>query len=107
MMNLKKDILSLLLGTTLLIPFGCNHPKPENTRGQAEEVSIIPQPMQLNKGQGQFEVKSETKIYAEKDNAEARRIAQLLSDKFGKAAGFPLEIADASGTNVPENGILL
>src|SRR5438128_1922696 len=106
-MNMKKRILSLLLGATVFIPISCNRPKPESTSGQAEEVSIIPQPMQLDKGQGQFEIKSETNIYVEKDNAEARRIAQILSDKFGKAASFPLEIADANGTEVPENGILL
>jgi hexosaminidase len=62
----------------------------------AQDVSIVPQPTSVTKGQGAFTVRPDTRIAAAR-GLEA--IAAYLRDALGPATGYPLPIAAKAGAN--------
>jgi len=68
-------------------------------------IDIIPLPAKYEISAGSFNINSDTKIYINQDNPEVTRIAQMLSQKFKKAAGFPIVISKITGKDVTKNSI--
>lgn len=72
---------------------------------QTEEISIIPLPSKIEKRGGSFTINSNTRIVAQKGNAEALRIAKMLSDKFQTSAGLQIPVSEEDGNSTPGNAI--
>ncbi|HEY8400911.1 MAG TPA: glycoside hydrolase family 20 zincin-like fold domain-containing protein, partial [Cytophagaceae bacterium] len=68
-----------------------------------KEVSIIPEPLHMEVGGGEFKITDATKIIAEKGNAEAVRIAMLLADRLNISGGFSINVEE--GMQSPSNAI--
>lgn len=63
------------------------------TRGQ---VHIIPQPVQINTGKGNFTLTSGSGILVQVSDADAKRVGAQLSDLLSSASGFPMPVLSAS-----------
>ncbi|WP_207513441.1 beta-N-acetylhexosaminidase [Longitalea luteola] len=66
-----------------------------------QEISIIPQPVSLEKKNTRFVLNAQTKIAADSKNADVQRIAGFFTGQVKKATGFALgQAAPAAKTNV-------
>ncbi|UZR97496.1 beta-N-acetylhexosaminidase [Chondrinema litorale] len=100
-----REIVEKTLILLVLVAFGCN--KQQQNDVTLDNVSIIPEPASLTKGNGSFEINKSTKIYFQAGHEELSKIAETFSGKLEKAAGFALQIeASANATDVSENSIL-
>lgn len=72
----------------------------------AQEISIIPKPMSMEKRSGNFRITTSTKIMYETGNTDLHAIAQKLSDKIRDVTGLELAISE-SKANVSTNVIRL
>ena len=69
-------------------------------------VSIIPEPVEMTRGTGAFQITDQTVIYISDAVPELAGIANFLAEKIQKSAGKTLKVETVSGEDVPENGIL-
>ncbi len=70
---------------------------------QATEVAIIPQPVSLEKREGQFLFTAQTRIEAADRHPDALRTASLFAEQVRKATGYAAVVqttAVATRTNV-------
>ena len=63
---------------------------------QAQDISVIPTPAQLQRGNGYFTITSGTSIIVTGGQAEVNKVASYLADKIMPATGFSLK-AGGSG----------
>lgn len=70
-----------------------------------EKVSIIPQPLKVVSGDGNFVIQSGTRILIDPNSAELKRIATTLSEHIRDVTGYALRVK--SGGKVSENSIHL
>jgi hexosaminidase len=103
---MKINFLQTLLLASLPLAIACTGSTEQSSvNTAAQEISIIPMPSKLEKKDGNFIVSEKTKIFAQQNNAEALRIANMLAGKFQKAAGFHVSVSQADGNNIPSNAI--
>jgi ABC-type phosphate/phosphonate transport system substrate-binding protein len=99
---MKINFLQTLLLASLPLAIACTGSTEQSSvNAAAQEISIIPMPSKLEKKDGNFIVSEKTKFFAQQNNAEALRIANMLAGKFQKAAGFHVSVSQADGTNIP------
>ncbi|CAN5589556.1 hypothetical protein BH23BAC1_BH23BAC1_49780 [soil metagenome] len=61
------------------------------------KISIIPEPVTVNPGEGNFNLSGSTSILIPPNQPEVRRTAEYLKNKIQPATGFDLLISEASG----------
>lgn len=88
-----------------LVLASCKVVNEQEEQQEQEEISIIPMPASLQKNSETFRVTSKTRIVAQKDHAEALRMAHLLAQKFNKAAGFNLTVAEEAENDLGKDVI--
>jgi hexosaminidase len=71
---------------------------------QEPEIAIIPQPVSIKKGSGRFVITEKTQIVAAGEGAAAA--ANVLREKFKRAAGFSLPNKPGEGFNVTNTDIV-
>lgn len=69
----------------------------------AQEVSIIPEPVNLDLKTGTFTINQKTKIVYEKGNVDLRAIGEKLSDQINELTGFQLEVTGGGQNNAQQN----
>ncbi len=72
-------------------------------QSQSTNILIIPEPVQIKEGKGEFEITSKTAVYFSRQDANAKAIMAALNKDFSEAAGFKLELQ--SGDVVPKQSI--
>ncbi|CAN5302216.1 hypothetical protein BH23BAC1_BH23BAC1_22430 [soil metagenome] len=102
---MKRIFLKLIIVLGLPFILACTRGQQESAAIQQDELSIIPLPERIERTGTNFNVTPETKIYAQRGNSEALRIAQMLAGKFETAAGIQLAVAESEGADITENGI--
>jgi hexosaminidase len=70
---------------------------------QDNKIMIIPEPVEMKQGIGQFEITSKTVVHFSTLDANSNAIIYALNKDLSAAAGFKLEVH--SGNMVPENAI--
>lgn len=80
---MKKSFVTLLC--LLLILVGT---------AQDQQVSIIPQPTQIKRLQGAFEINRSTSIFLGSADKELKKISAMFNADFKKAAGFELPVVN-------------
>lgn len=88
-----------------LVLASCKVVNEQEEQQEQEEISIIPMPASLQKNSETFRVTSKTRIVAQKDHAEALRMAHLLAQKFNKAAGYNLTVAEEAENDLGKDVI--
>jgi len=64
----------------------------------AQKISVIPEPVQLTKGSGEFELKSNTPIVTASSNAEVQKVGEYLIGELKTPTGFSIT-SQQSGKN--------
>src|SRR6478752_5406962 len=70
-----------------------------------KRIAIIPQPVSVQQGEGDFPLSSSTKIYVDRGNQELRKIAAMLAAEIKSKSGNNLGIVETQ--SAPSNGIYL
>ncbi|HKG67713.1 MAG TPA: beta-N-acetylhexosaminidase [Segetibacter sp.] len=103
---MRKNIGKAIFFATLVLAIACSANMNKATAApEQEEISIIPLPSKMTRTNTSFTVNKKTKIFAFKGNNEAMHIAGMLSEKFQKAAGLQLTVAEFDGNRITDNGI--
>ena len=67
-------------------------------------ISVLPQPASIQKGTGNFVLKSSTAIEVSSTDADARRVAGYLSQKISVVTGYAMPVRTvAANSNTPGN----
>jgi hexosaminidase len=66
------------------------------THLHAQNISIIPEPVQLQKKTGAFVLANNTSVAVPKGNAEVTKVAKYFADKVKASSGIDLAITEAS-----------
>lgn len=80
---MKKGLLALSMALGITLFAGCNSQKATK-----DDLSIIPLPMEMNAGTGEFKLNEETKILTSSDNKEVQGVAGYLAELLSPATGF-------------------
>ena len=70
---------------------------------QPNKILIIPEPVEIRQGMGEFEINSNTAFYFSKLDADANAIMAAINKDFSEAAGFKLKAV--SGDVAPKNSV--
>lgn len=70
-------------------------------------IAIIPEPVSLQAGKGQFVVKKTTAVELSAPGADARRVADFLSRKLSRATGYAAPVKVVSGASNAAGNIRL
>ncbi len=62
------------------------------SQNTSQRVSVIPQPVAVQTGNGSFILKSSTPIEIATNDSDARRVAAFLSKKLSAATGYPVPV---------------
>lgn len=95
-MTFSKRILLALLAPLI---FSCSAPEMEDYAG---EISIIPEPLSLEKKTGKLVLEKGLSIYAQSGNEEALKVASQLAIDMQKVMGWEVAVVEAespSGSN--------
>jgi hexosaminidase len=94
---MKRSILKTLFFANIALVLSFHtHVNRVDTPQPQEEISIIPMPVQLQRGNGHFTINRKTKIVVPQGNAEALRIGKMLAEKFQKAGGLAIAVTEAA-----------
>ena len=93
---------SILLFITIILTLGC---KNKNTQ-LLQEISIIPEPMELIIGDGHFKLNSDTKIIVNSNDDKVKDLAQYFVEQFNTASGNSLKVIVSKENNETKNAIL-
>ncbi len=97
-------LLSLLFAVSVLPLAGL----AESASGDGDGLSLIPQPKQLQIGQGGFRVKAKTRIIVQRGHQSEDRIAaETLAEEVADESGFRLNIVGAKATTRAEGGKIM
>ncbi len=69
------------------------------------EVNVIPKPVKLEQGKGEFTLDAETRILYQRDNADAKKAADYLAEVLRPATGYSLLVGGQ--TAVAPNAVYL
>lgn len=67
--------------------------KPSATTYQGQ-ISIIPEPAQMDQGTGQFIIDQDTRVLAEKSNEAVKAIAEMFAGKLSVASGYTIAVEE-------------
>ena len=98
---MKKILSSTLSFIIIALVLSFHTPVNSVDTPQQEEISIIPMPVQLQRGNGHFTINRETKIVVPQGNTEALRIGKMLAEKLQKAGGLPIAVTEATDNRSP------
>ncbi len=70
------------------------------------EQLLIPEPVSVTQGTGNFILNNKTSIHVTSSDASAKRVAEFLSKKLSKATGYAIPVV-ANSKNETSNGIKL
>ena len=70
---------------------------------QSNKILIIPEPVEMKQGTGEFEISSSTTFYFSKLDANAKAIMDAINKDFSQAAGFSFK--PVSGEAVSKNSV--
>jgi len=89
---------SLILLLTFFYFVGCGEKKLD--------VSIIPEPQDVEVKGGQFEINLDTKIIVDSDNLKVKEVANIFTDQFNLVSGYSLEVIESLDNNNVKNSII-
>ncbi len=95
---IKKHCLVLI---AIFILMGCENKNKQDI----QNISIIPQPFELKKNGGQFEINEETQIIVNSDNEKVKDVAQYFVDQLNLASGFSIKVNSSSDIEELKNSI--
>lgn len=105
---MNKRFTSLLLSFVFcvgLVPMGA---LAELASGDADGLSLIPQPKELQVGQGGFRVKAKTRIIVQRGHQSEDRIAaETLAEEVADDSGLKLNIVGAKASMKAEGGTIM
>lgn len=105
---MNKRFASILLSLFFciaLLPIGA---LAESASSDADGLSLIPQPKELQLGQGGFRVKAKTRIVVQRGHQSEDRIAaETLAEEVADESGIKLNIVDAKSTMRAEGGAIM
>ncbi len=87
---MRKSYLQIPAFVLLSVMFSCNDQKSQ----YQGEISVIPEPVDMIRGDGEFVINGVTKIYTALANEEAVRIATIFSEQFRQASGLSLPVTE-------------
>lgn len=67
-----------------------------------QQISIIPEPVSVVQGTGQFEITKNTKIYADKDGYQS---ALFLAELLRKPTGYKIPVVESNDPLQAQDGI--
>ncbi|MDQ6813355.1 MAG: family 20 glycosylhydrolase [Bacteroidota bacterium] len=91
---MKKTMMLGAVLTTLVNAIGQN---------SVPIVKVLPQPMSVQTGNGNFVVKKTTAIEVAGTDADAKRVGRYLSEKMSNATGYPLPVVAAKSKSAAGN----
>ena len=65
--------------------------------GPGESIALIPQPLELRLGEGQFTLHQDTTILVDKDSAAAMNAGRQLAERLRTSTGWQLKLLPAGG----------
>jgi hexosaminidase len=71
------------------------------------EVNVIPKPVKMERGKGEFKLNAETRILFEMGNADAEKPAKYLAEVLRRATGFKLPVFSAPCADDGRNAVYL
>ncbi|MEJ5996551.1 family 20 glycosylhydrolase [Pedobacter sp. Du54] len=101
---MKIYIKSILIFFSVCFGYTISNAQTQNVRLDTE---IIPKPLSLIKGTGQFDISSATVIYVDENNIELMRLAKLLKDQIEDLGKMSLKIQVNSKKITNDNAIVL
>ncbi|MDZ7261076.1 MAG: beta-N-acetylhexosaminidase, partial [candidate division KSB1 bacterium] len=99
---MNQIILKIILAFFLLITINDSSKALE----KSPKISVIPQPLNLQVGEGSFIITSKTKILLEPETPELRAIAEFLAEKITTASGYVVPIVPYSSFETPTNALV-
>jgi hexosaminidase len=66
----------------------------------AQDISIIPEPVLLQRGTGTFKLAATTSVSVPKGNAEVSRIAKYFADKVKASSGINVSVNESTGGSI-------
>ena len=70
-------------------------------------LSLLPQPLRIDRKQGAFVVQKDTKILVDKDSSDAANVGKQLAERLKRGAGLDLQVSPCDATAAVPNAILL
>lgn len=70
-------------------------------------LALVPRPLSVERGNGEFVLAQDTAILIDKDSAEAAAVASLLVERINRSTGLTLAVTPADGTTAIRNAIRL
>lgn len=92
-----RSLIKILLALTVLLISGCSEDeRPKNFPVSTKPISIIPQPLLIERLPGEFIFSTETKIIATDD--AGKRLAAVLNQAFVETCGIKIDTTDEPET---------
>jgi hexosaminidase len=70
-------------------------------------LSLLPQPLRIERKDGAFVLKKDTKILVEKDSADAANVGKQLAERLNRSTGFDLQVSPSDAKSAVSNAILI
>lgn len=93
-----------LLCAVLWLVVTCN--ATANAQIANKDISIIPQPVSIQEGLGEFKINSKSKIYIDSNNPELQLLAGMLVDQLKHTSGYNISVIEKDGASA-KNAIVL
>lgn len=87
----------------IFLVIGCKNKDPQIS----QDISIIPEPLELEVNDGYFKVNEKTQIIVNLEEKKVKEIAQYFVDQLNLASGYSLEISSSSRNNAAKNSAQL
>jgi hexosaminidase len=105
---MNKSFASLVLTLLFCVSMLPASALAESTSSDADGLSLIPQPKELQLGQGGFRVKAKTRIIVQRGHQSEDRIAaETLAEEVSDESGLKLNIVGAKSTTRAEGGSIM
>ena len=91
----RLNFVTVIIGILFVIGCESNNPKVNS------EINIIPEPLEIIKGQGYFELNENTQIIVNSDDESVKGVAKYFADQLNLVSGYSLKsIASSEKTDV-------
>ena len=60
--------------------------------GPGDSIALVPQPLELRLGEGQFTLRQDTTIMVDKDSAAAMNVGRQLAERLRASTGWELKV---------------
>jgi hexosaminidase len=75
--------------------------------GQTHSIALVPQPLRMERGAGEFALNKDTAILVAKDSADAANVGKQLAERIGRGAGLKLAVKPSDKKTAVANAVLL